>query len=45
MIKQALKIKAITIYITDTELVLKMEWRMKGIWRELKEFIKFRRLV
>lgn len=41
----ASKIKVITIFIADTELVLRMEWRLKGILRELREFIKFKCFV
>lgn len=43
MIKSAFKIKEITIFMTDTELVLRMEWRSKEMLRVLREFIKIGR--
>lgn len=41
--KPASNTQEITIFIADTELVLRMEWRLKGT--SLREFIKFMRLA
>jgi len=45
LIKPASKIKQITILIADTDSVLRMKWRLKDIFRILRELIKIRRLA
>lgn len=45
MIKLVSKIKEITIFIADSNLVFRMERRLNEILRVLWEFIKIRHLV
>jgi len=44
IIKPASKIKLIIILMVRLQLVLRMDWRLKGVLRDLKESIITRRL-